>query len=156
MSVGCFGYSAIDRWMASNLDRYLDSQEPGSRTIAFKLFKGKKLIKKWSSEISDEDSCYYEMHEVLVEIHTRTMRKYLASLTEGPTLFSRPFKGPHTFFNPETNCSYYGSVDKDAQKRIVEKWSMLPKVFHIVNKEFNLMRIGKYSIVCNDPLTEND
>jgi len=150
MSVGCFGYSDIDRWMASNLDRYLESQEPGSRTLVFKLFKGKKLIKKWSAEVSDEDSCYYQMHETLVDIHTQAIRKYLSSSIEGPTLFSTPFKGPHTFFNPETSMNHYGTIDKFKQAKIIEDWSFLPKEFCITNKAFNLVRMGKYSVVCNE------
>ena len=153
MSVGCFGYSDIDRWMARNLDRHLDYQEPGSRTLSFKLFKGRKLIREWTSEVSDEDSCYHEMHDELVEIHTATMRKYLKDMTSGQSLFYRSNR-QCLVYNPEDCKVYFGSVDEFKQKHIIEKWSRLPKEFHISNKQFNLVRMGKYSVVCNDPLSE--
>lgn len=155
MSIGCFGHSVIDRWLSKNLDDYLDSQDPGSRRLTFKMFKGKKQIKEWSVEISNEDSCYYEMHHALVKIHTKAMRSYLELFTEGPTLFSMPHKRPHTFFNPETSLSYFGTINKFKQQEILEKWSMIPKEFCITNKQFNLVRMGKYSVVCIDPLEEN-
>ena len=153
MTVGCFGNSDVDRWMARNLDRYLDSQEPGSRTLSFKMFKGRKLIREWTSEVSDEDSCDHEMHEELVEIHTVTMRKYLNSITSGPSLFYRSNR-QCLVYNPEDCKVYFGSVDEFKQKRIIEKWAMLPKEFCVTNKQFNLVRMGKYSIVCMDKFEE--
>jgi hypothetical protein len=147
---GCFGGSDIDRWMERNLDRYLDEGDPGNRSLLLRLFKGRKLIKEIWKDVSNEDGCYHVMKEVLVEIHTRQLKKYLDAMTSEPTLFSAPYKGPHTFYNPETCCHYYGSIDKDEQRRILEKWAMLPKTFRIENKEFNLLRMGKYSIVCSD------
>lgn len=156
MTVGCFGNSEVDCWMARNLDRYLGEDAPGSRTVAFKLFKGKKLLRKWNCDISDEDSCYHDMKATLVDIHTMPFKKYLKEMMSGPSLFHAPYKGPHTFFNPETSLSYYGSINKDAQQQILERWAMLPKIFSIANKHFNLMRMGKYSIVCYDPSTQNE
>jgi hypothetical protein len=147
---GCFGGSDIDRWMKQNLDRYLDEGKSGNRELLLKLFKGKKLIKEFWKDVSNEDDCYHVMKEALIEIHTRQLKKYLYEMTSGPTLFHTPYKGAHTFYNPETCCSYYWSIDKYAQQKILEKWAMLPKTFHIKNKEFNLLRMGKYSIVCSD------
>lgn len=155
MSVGCFGYSDIDRWLSSNLDRHFEDQDPGSRLLTFKMLKGKKQIKEWSVEISNEEPCYYEMHNALVKIFTKEIRIYLAELTEGPSLFNTPRKGPHTFVNPETMTNYYGTINKFAQNEIVEKWARLPKEFCIANKQFNLVRMGKYSVVCIDTLEEN-
>jgi hypothetical protein len=58
--------------MESNLDRYLDSQEDnGYRTLTFKLWKGKKLIRTWESEVSNEDGCYEPMETALVRVHTK-------------------------------------------------------------------------------------
>lgn len=156
MSIGCFGYSAIDRWLSKSLDDYLDGQDPGSRLLTFKMLKGKKQIKEWSVEISNEEPCYYEMHNALVKIFTKEIRKYLAELTEGPSLFNMPRNAPHTFINPETMTSYYGTINKFTQNEIVEKWARLPKEFCIANKQFNLVRMGKYSVVCTDTLEENN
>ena len=150
MSVGCFGYSDIDRWMARNLDRYLDEGEPEKREILLRVFKGKKLIKEVSVTVSEEDDCYHDMREVLVKIHVKHLKRYLHEFTSQPTLFSTPYRGPHTFYNPETGLNYYGTIDKYAQERILERWAMLPKTFHITNGSFNLLRMGKYSIVCSD------
>ena len=64
---GCFGGSAVDRWMEGNLNRYLDDQEcTTSRVCSFTLRMGKKVIHEWDAEISDEDSPYWEMKETLL------------------------------------------------------------------------------------------
>lgn len=147
---GCFGGSDIDRWMERNLDRYLDEGEAGSRELLLRLFKGRKLIKEFWKDVSNEDDCFHVMREALEEIHIRQLQKYVNELTSGPTLFDAPYKRAHTFYNPETCQFYYGSIDKDAQRRITLRWAMLPKTFHITNGPFNLLRMGKYSIVCSD------
>lgn len=148
---GCFGGSDIDRWMERNLNEYLDEGEPGVRQVDFKLFKGKALLQEWSAEIPDDEGCYHEMLDTLKAVHIKVMKRYFNSLTQGvPTLFDQPRRGPHTYYNPETGMRYYKTIDKLKQDRIIEAWAALPKTFSVVRGTFNLLRMGKYSVVCND------
>ena len=157
---GCFGGSDVDRWMERNLNDYLDDGEPGSRCVEFKLYKGKKLISEWSSEISDEDSCYFEMKETLENRHIRELEMYLneAKDVSGEQWVSYYGKGSLFVSNPDKIG--YGHItssyeQKEKQRNILLKWARLPKAFHIENRNFNLMRMGKYSVVANDPRTED-
>jgi len=155
---GCFGGSAVDRWMEGRLNDYLDDGEPGERNVEFKLYKGKKLIRKWSETISEEDSCYFSMKETLENIHIREtkMEMYLseAKNVSDEQWVSYAGKGSMFVANPDKigyghyKCSY---EQKDKQREILLKWARVPKAFCIENKNFNLMRMGKYSIVANDP-----
>ena len=151
MSIGCFGNSDIDRWMARNLDDYLDEGECKRTEVLLKTFRGKKLIGAIWVTISNADDCYNSMREVLVKMHTKHLKKYLDEFTKQPSLFSTPRHSHHTFYNPETGYNYYGTINKFSQECIVENWAMLPKEFHIINDSFNLLRMGKYSVVCNFP-----
>ena len=154
---GCFGGSAVDRWMEGNLNRYLDSQEDyGYRTLTFKLWKGKKLISEWSDEVSNEDGCSHLMHKELVRMHTKRVTAWLAGIQENHTLISGSRKYGYTICDQETFNNYrLFDYDRTTQKAIVEKWSMMPKASHISHKTgFNIYRMGKYSITCFDPLKD--
>lgn len=150
MTVGCFGNSDIDRWMSRNLDRYLDDDSDESRKLLFKVFKHRKLIKEFWKEVLIDDSCYHDMKAELIDIHTKELKKYLKHSTSGQSLFHRPRKGPHTYYNPETCLNYCGVIDEYKQQEILERWANIPKEFYMVNGTFNLLRIGHYSVVCND------
>jgi hypothetical protein len=144
---GCFGSSAIDRWMESNLNDYLDEQDCGSRTLEFKLFKGKKLINTYYETISNEDSCYYEMQETLEKIHSKNVQIYFNEVK--PVYIGR--KGL-IVCDQETFYDY--RVDNFMQEHIIKQWAKLPKITHIERKGFNMVKMGNYSIVCNDTLED--
>ena len=154
---GCFGSSAVDRWMEGNLDRYLDSQEDyGYRTLTFKLWKGKKLIQTWSEEVSNEDGCSHLMRKELVRMHTKRVTAWLAGIKEDNILVSYSRKWGYTVCDQETFDNYHLYSDSSTQKAIVEKWSMMPKASHISHSTgFNIYRMGKYSITCFDPLKDD-
>ena len=156
---GCFGGSAIDRWMEGNLNRYLDSQdEYGERTLTFKLWKGKKLIETWQADISNEDGCTHEMHTELVKIHTVGMKDWLNSVKENHTLVGGDRKCGYYVCDQETfhNWRLFNYNERNSnQSKIVENWSMLPKISHICHSTgFNIYRMGKYSITCFDTLKD--
>lgn len=153
---GCFGGSAIDRWMESNLNDYLGGDDAGERTCSFKLYKGKKLISEWDETISNEDSSYHEMKERLVSVHTKILRKYLYEIDPmNHVAYSSTFRC-YMVYDPETDNFYRcDSFRKDRQEKILANWAMLPKTFNIERGNFAMLRMGKYSVVANDPSGEH-
>lgn len=153
---GCFGGSAIDRWMESNLNDYLDGDDAGERSCSFKLYKGKKFIREWNETISNEDSTYWEMKQVLVSIHTKNIRKYLAEIDPMNKASYSSYYRNYMVYDPETDNFFLCDTSrKSKQEKIVEKWAKLPKEFSMERGAFAMLRMGKYSIVANDPDRED-
>ena len=158
---GCFGGSAVDRWMERELNSYLDSQEiTGERTLTFKLWKGKKLVNTWQADISNEDGCQHEMYDVLAKIYTKGVTRWLKECNEPHTLVFRSGRTNYFACDQETmNNVYlegYGDRSYSRQAEIVKQWAMMPKASRISHSTgFNIYRMGKYSITCFDPLQDD-
>ena len=151
---GCFGGSAIDRWMEANCDRHTDG-DYGTRIVDFKLFKGKKLIREFTEELSNEDDDSSDvMMDTLKGIYKKKVQRWYNAIKEYSTLIGGSRKQGYYICDQETMTNYrldqYNDKYNDPQTKIIETWSMMPKPFGIENNGFNMLRMGKYSVTCYD------